>query len=64
MKIELYKNDIIDELGRNYINQVDFFIEIIDHSTTTWDVYRDVAIRLLKELHMNGELSDMLEPYK
>jgi hypothetical protein len=61
MKIELDKNDIINEIKNNYSDDVDFIVEIIDKSTNTWDKVRDITEKLIEMLKKNDELSDLLE---
>jgi hypothetical protein len=59
MRIELDREDIIKEIGENYRNDADFLYEIIDNSTTNWDVIRDVTSKLLDALKNNDELNDI-----
>ena len=59
MKIELDREDIIKEIDENYRNDPDFLYEIIDKSTTNWDVIREVTSKLLDTLKNNDELNDI-----
>tara|TARA_B110000858_G_C17365496_1_gene277157 strand:+ start:56 stop:250 length:195 start_codon:yes stop_codon:yes gene_type:complete len=59
MKIELDREDIIKEIDEHYRNDADFLYEIIDNSTTNWDVIREVTSKLLDALKNNDELNDI-----
>jgi hypothetical protein len=59
MKIELNREDILKEIDENYRNDVNFFVEIIDNSSTSWEPIREVVIELVKKLKLNNELGDV-----
>jgi hypothetical protein len=59
MKIELDREDIIKEIGENYRNDSDFLYEIVDNSTTNWQVIKELTSKLLDALKNNDELSDI-----
>jgi hypothetical protein len=59
MKIELNREDILKEIDENYRNDANFFVEIIDNSSTSWEPIREVVIELVKKLKLNNELGDV-----
>ena len=59
MKIELDREDIIKEIDENYRNDSDFLYEIVDNSTTNWEVIRELTSKLLDALKNNDELNDI-----
>jgi hypothetical protein len=59
MKIELDRQDILEEIDKNYRNDANFLYEIIDNSTTNWDAVREVTSKLLDALENNNELNDI-----
>ena len=59
MRVELDKADIILEIKENHANDVDFIVEIIDKTTSTWESVRDITMKLIEMLSKNDELADL-----
>ena len=63
MKIELDKQDIINEIDENYRNDVDLIFDIVAETTTSWEPVRELTKRLIQYLKDNYELSDIEETF-
>ena len=61
MKIELDQNDIINEIKENYPDDVEFIVQIVNETTTSWGSVRDITEKLLEILKKNYELLDLIE---
>lgn len=57
MKIELDRQDIIDEIKDKYTNDVDFFYDVIDKSTVSWEPVKELINRLIYLLKENDEFN-------
>ncbi len=64
MKIELDREDIIKEIDENHSNDADFYFDIVDNTTTSWEPVRELTKKLIESLKVNGEISDLDELIK
>ena len=56
MKVELKRDDIIKEFNGESNNEGDFFFDIIDNSSTSWESLKYLVNKLIEHLKVNGEL--------
>ena len=66
MKLEIKTEQIVDLINDNHPSgdTTDILYEMIDKCTHSWDEYRKLTIKLLKNLHENGELIGVIEAVK
>ena len=67
MKIELDKEDIINQIDKHHSDDMDLIYQIIDCTASTWHSVRNITRRLIEELIKNDEvadLDDMIKKYK
>jgi len=58
MKVELKRDDIIKEFEGKNKNEGDFFFDIIENSSTSFESLKYLINKLIEHLEINGELSD------
>jgi hypothetical protein len=63
MKIQLNREDIINEIDENYRNDVDLIFDIVADTTTSWEPVRELTGRLIQYLNDNDELSYLEETF-
>jgi hypothetical protein len=61
MKVELKRTDIIKEFEGETNNEGDFFFEIIDNSSTSWESLNYLVNKLIDHLKVNGEFSESIK---
>jgi hypothetical protein len=64
MKIELDREDIIKEIDENYSNDADFYFDVVDNTTTSWEPVRELVKKLVESLKRNDEIADLDEILK
>jgi len=66
MKLEVKTEQIVSLINDNYPNgdTAELLFEMIDKCTHTWDEYRKLTIKMLKNIDRNGELTGVIESIK
>lgn len=59
MKIDLERQDIIDEINRQYYRDNGFLTSIITECAHTWEDYRDIVKNLIEFMEQEDELGDL-----
>ena len=59
MTIELDRDDILREISKNHMNDIELLANIADYGTNDWNAFRELVKKLVQKLKNSGELSDI-----